>query len=153
MRKKNYIWVLLDTEETDSVYPTLNDVAINEIASKIYPALEDPDDPEASKSVEELADTIKHDILDNGEDCVDYSVFRIKRYSLCNERGEEYFSETELKRGDTVFELAGEYKFGGCDQAYARVPLYFSTQRPSQEGPIQYEGQSIISIIQEHEVK
>ncbi|MCM1163929.1 MAG: hypothetical protein NC339_06760 [Muribaculaceae bacterium] len=128
--ENKYIWVLLRIEETYTVFAELGDSAIARIAEDVFEELVDDDDDEAPKSVSEVADLIREDILTHGLDDVQYSVYTLKRVPLNTIENSDITlddSDFTLQKGASVFEAAEE-KVEGCGMDYTVLPVGFFTK-------------------------
>lgn len=159
MKGNKYIWALIESEETDSIYSELDDNTIRAIAEKIFPFAEDLDDPNTPKDIEHMAKIIKRECIDNRNYCFEYLTFRLKRY-LLNEGGDDDVEQvfglcikTEAGRGDTVYEFAAKYSLGGCDQSYILVPIIFFAEHPVQVDEVLIGDKLVESAWREHIVK
>lgn len=131
MKKNKKIWVLTETCETDALYAEMNEETLNEIAPKIFYALEDELDPEAPTSLEETKQILRAEVLEGEEHRGEYNVFWVGLRSLNTlENGTVLLDDPdfEVKKGSVVYEAAIRVSMG-CNLAYALDPIGYFTQK------------------------
>lgn len=137
--KKQFIWVLLEADETKELIATLDDKTINRLAAMFLDEMEDEDDPDSPKNVEEIKAQILKDVVEGQEHLGLFLTYELYRQEINTTiSGEVLYEDAdfEVKRGSIIYEAAQRIVMG-CDMSYALSPIgYFShcIENPILEG-------------------
>lgn len=126
------IWVLTNAGETENVFASLDDAALDIVAPIIFDWIEDENDPDMPKSVEETKQLLHRDLVENGGDEGPACVYMLKRTPLNTIVGEGsvLFEDPEFKaeKGAVIYEAVDRIIFG-CDMNYALAPVGYFTRK------------------------
>lgn len=140
--KNKHIFVLTEAGETHEVFAELTEPTINRLAALFFDQMEDPDDPDAPKNVEEVKQRILDEVLDSPDHQADFYTYQLSRHVLNRsiEDGTVWAEDPdfEVKPGAEVWEL-GDKVIMGCDMSYAIAPLGFFSKRLLMPGLQGYE--------------
>lgn len=131
-----YIWVLTEAGETRELFAELNKHTIDHLAALFFDEMEDEDDPDAPKSVEDVKEMIQNNVINSEDHTCDFYVYQLRRQVLNTTiDGTVWHKDPEfdVKQGTEVWE-AGQRIVMGCDMAYAIEPVGYFTKRIDNPG-------------------
>lgn len=132
-----FIWVLTESGETHELFAELNEPTINRLAALFFDQLEDSDDEDAPKSIEEVKKRIQDEVLNGADHQADFYVYHLSRQPLnISIEDDTVWAEEpnfEVKSGAEIWEL-GERIVMGCDMSYAIAPIGYFTKKINKPG-------------------
>lgn len=128
MNNTGKIWVLTETFETRALYAELDETTLRTIAELIFRVLEDEDDPDAPKSVEEVITLITDELATSENQSADFNIYTLSHMEL-EGMGED--DSYKIERGCRVYEAANRITMG-CDMAYVLSPIGYFAKKPDE---------------------
>lgn len=132
-----YIYVLTEAGETHELIAELDEPTINRLAALFFDQLEDPDDEDAPKSIQEVKQRIKDEVLNSPEHSAYFNVYQLSRQTLNKSIDTGYLwaedQDFEVKPGAEIWEL-GDRIVMGCDMSYAIAPIGYFTKKIKKSG-------------------
>lgn len=129
-----YIWVLLDSGQTKELYAELDDETIDHVASILFDIMEDEEDPDAPKDIEDVKHMIRQDVIDGEEHAGYYMFYELRRQELnALIEGKAVCEDPEFKveKGTEVFEAVMSIVMG-CDMSCLQEPIGYFSKPPKE---------------------
>lgn len=128
---KKYIWVLLEAGETKDIFATLDEKTIDKLAAMFLDEMEDNDDPDSPKSLEDVKKIIIDDVVKGYDHHGYFMTHELYRQEInAAVSGDLLYEDAdfEVKSGGVIYEAAQRIVMG-CDMAYAISPIGFFSCR------------------------
>lgn len=131
MNHNPFIWVLLESGETQAVFANLTDEVITNLAVMFFDVMEDPDDQYAPRTSADVEQMIRKDVLESEDHTGSYNIYELRRWELNTLSSGEILINTpdlEIKSGSEIYEASIRIVMG-CDMSYALEPVGFFTSK------------------------